>query len=262
MKTKLCLSFLLLVGFVISITVIQSTEAEDPRVKMGLAALWTLDKNTVQGKDVEDVFGKNGGTITGKPNQIDGFRSEALDFDGAVDLIRMGEDIFFPSVTMEAIIKPTLDTRNPIYDKYNYGIQLLDNNSVGIWIRADTANAAKHWPSAYVPFPTDGEWHHVVGVVENKKSVRIYLDGELKKTTPAPDPISIAYGAAHKPTIAYTQHLGGIWYAGAIDEVAIFEGALNDTDVRRLHTLALAIEPIGKLAVTWGTLKQSMTERN
>ena len=255
MKTKLFLSVLLLVGLVISITVIQSAEAEDARVKMGLAALWTFDKGTVQAKDVEDVFGKNSGTITGKPRQIDGFRSEALDFDGAVDLIRMGEDIFFPSVTMEAIIKPTLGTRNPIYDKYNYGIQLLDNNNVGIWIRADTANAANHWPSAYVPFPADGEWHHVVGVVENKKSVRIYLDGELKKTTPAPDPISIAYGAALKPTIAYTQHLGGIWYAGAIDEVAIFEGALSDVDVRRLHTLALAIEHTGKLAVTWGTLK-------
>jgi hypothetical protein len=255
MKTKLSLSVLLLVGFVISITVIQSAEAEDPRVKMGLAALWTFDKGTVQAKDVEDVFGKNTGTITGKPSQIDGFRSEALDFDGVVDLIRMGEDIFFPSVTMEAIIKPTLGTRNPIYDKYNYGIQLLDNDNVGIWIRADTANAAKHWPSAYVPFPADGEWHHVVGVVESEKSVRIYLDGELKKTTPAPDPISIAYGAAHKPTIAYTQHLGGIWYAGGIDEVAIFEGALSDADVRRLHTLALAIEHTGKLAVTWGTLK-------
>ena len=262
MKTKLSLSVLLLVGFVISITVIQLAAAEDPREKMGLAALWTFDKATVQGKEVKDVFGKNSGTITGKPAHIDGFRSEALDFDGAVDLIRMGEDLFFPSVTMEAIIKPTLGTRNPIYDKYNYGIQLLDNNNVGIWIRADTANAAKHWPSAYVPFPTDGEWHHVVGVVENKKSVRIYLDGALKKTTPAPDPISIAYGAAHKPTIAYTQHLGGIWYAGAIDEVAIFEGALSDAEVRRLHTLALAVEPIAKLAVTWATLKQPMTERN
>ena len=255
MKAKLFVSVLLLVGFVISITVIQSTEAEDAREKMGLVALWTFDKGTVQAKDVKDVFGKNTGTITGKPAQIDGFRSEALDFDGAVDLIRMGEDIFFPSVTMEAIIKPTLGTRNPIYDKYNYGIQLLDNDSIGIWIRADTANAAKHWPSAYVPFPADGEWHHVVGVVENKKSVRIYLDGELKKTTAAPDPISIAYGAAHKPTIAYTQHLGGIWYAGAIDEVAVFEEALSDADVRRLHTLALAVEPIGKLAVTWSTLK-------
>ena len=255
MKTKFSPFALLCIGFVFSITVIPFAAAEDLREKMGLVALWTFDKGTLQAKTVEDVFGKNSGTITGKPATIDGFRSEALDFDGAVDLIRMGEDLFFPSVTIEAIVKPTLGTRNPIYDKYNYGIQLLDNNTVGIWIRADTANAAKHWPSAYVPFPTDGEWHHVVGVVENKKSVRIYLNGEQKKSTPAPDPISIAYGAAHKPTIAYTQHLGGIWYAGGIDEVAIFEGALSDADVRRLHTRALAVAYTGKLAVTWGTLK-------
>lgn len=255
MKMKLFVSFLLLVGLVIPFTVIQSAEAEDPRAKMGLVALWTFDKGTIQANKVEDVFGENNGTITGKPDQIDGFTDEALDFDGVTDLIRMSQDIFFPSVTMEAIIKPTLGTRNPIYDKYNYGIQLLDNNNVGLWIRADTANQAKHWPSAYVPFPTDGEWHHVVGVVESKKSVRIYLDGELKKSTPAPDPISIAYGASQKPTIAYTQHLGGIWYAGAIDEVAIFEGALSDADVKKLHTLALAVEHTGKLAVTWGKLK-------
>ncbi len=255
MKMKLFVSFLLLVGLVISFKVIQSAEAEDPRAKMGLVALWTFDKGTVQANKVEDVFGENNGTITGKPDQIDGFSGEALDFDGVTDLIRMSQDIFFPSVTMEAIIKPTLGTRNPIYDKYNYGIQLLDNNNVGLWIRADTANQAKHWPSAYVPFPTDGEWHHVVGVVESKKSVRIYLDGELKKSTLAPDPISIAYGASQKPTIAYTQHLGGIWYAGAIDEVAIFEGALSGAEVKKLHTLALAVEHTGKLAVTWGKLK-------
>ena len=101
MKTKLSLFVLFLVGLAISITIIHAAEAEDPRGKMGLAALWTFDKGSVQGKDVEDVFGKNGGTITGKPDPIDGFRSEALDFDGVVDLIRMGEDLFFPSVTME-----------------------------------------------------------------------------------------------------------------------------------------------------------------
>ena len=50
MKTKLSVSVLFFVGFVISITVIQSAVAEDPRVKMGLAALWTFDKDTVQGK--------------------------------------------------------------------------------------------------------------------------------------------------------------------------------------------------------------------
>lgn len=56
------------------------------------------------------------GAITGNPKVIPGFVGEALDFDGFTDLVRMTNDVFFPSVTMEAIIKPTLGTRNPIYD--------------------------------------------------------------------------------------------------------------------------------------------------
>ena len=227
----------------------------DVRERLGLTAHWTFDKGTVDGKAAQDVFGENHGTITGKPKIAKGFNGDALDFDGVVDFVKMTEDIFFESVSVEANINPTLGTRNPIYDKYNYGIQLLDNNQVGIWIRADTNQQPKQWPSAYTPFPTDGKWHHVVGVVENKKSVKIYLDGELKKTTDAPDPISVAYGANDKPTIAYTRHLGGIWYEGAIDEVAVYEDALGDADVKQLYNAAFAVEAAGKLAVAWGEIK-------
>jgi hypothetical protein len=226
----------------------------DLREELGLVALWTLDQETINKNNVDDVFGENSGTITGDPKIVPGFAGEALDFDGFTDLVRMTNDIFFPSVTMEAIIKPTLGTRNPIYDKYNYGIQLLDNNQVGVWIRADT-EVGNQWPQTYTPFPTDGKWHHVVGVAKDKEFVKIYLDGELKGTASAPDPISIGYGASQKPTIAYTQHLDGIWYGGAIDEVAIYEGALSDADVKRLYSYSFAVEPTEKLAVTWGMIK-------
>jgi len=225
------------------------------REELGLVSLWTFDKETVANNSVEDVFGENDGMITGKPKVIPGFIGEALDFDGLADIVRIPNDIFFPSVTIEAIIAPTLGTRNPIYDKYNYGIQLRDDDQVGIWIRADTEQG-NQWPSFYTPFPKDGEWHHVVGVAEDQKTVKIYLDGKLKGTTGAPDSISIAYGSAVKPSIAYTQHLGGIWYDGAIDEVAIYEGALSTTDVEKLYINSFAVEASGKLAVTWGMVKR------
>lgn len=232
-----------------------SSSQADLREQFGLVAMWTLDEDTIDANTVEDVFGQNHGTITGKPATVPGSVGEALNFDGAIDLIRMTNDIFFPSVTMEACIKPTLGTRNPIYDKYNYGIQLSESDQVGIWIRADT-EVGNQWPSAYTPFPRDGDWHHVVGVAKDKEYVKIYLDGELKGTTNVSDSISITYGASQKPTIAYTQHLGGIWYEGAIDEVAVYEGALSDDDVQRLYTLSFAVEPSGKLAATWGMLKR------
>ena len=225
------------------------------REKLGLVAHWTFDRGTLDAKMVQDNLGKNNGLIVGKPKIQKGVHSDALNFNGTVDFVKITEDIFFPSISIEAVINPILGTRNPIYDKYNYGIQLLDNNQVGVWIRADTNQQNKHWPSAYTPFPNDGKWHHVVGVVTNKKHVQIFLDGDLKKTTPAPHPISIDYGANDKPTIAYTRHLNGIWYAGSIDEVAVYETALNETNVKTLYTTVLAVEKAMKLSVVWGKIK-------
>jgi hypothetical protein len=258
METRLrCVKFMLVFICIITLFVLGNQPSEaDLREDLGLVALWTLDEDTIDGNIVEDVFGDYGGTITGSPKTIPGVRGDALSFDGVVDFVRMTNDIFFPSVSMEAFINPVLGTRNPIYDKYNYGIQLLDSNQVGIWIRAETDEAAQQWPSAYTPFPTDGQWHHVVGVAEDQETVKIYLDGELKTTTPTPDSISIDYGASVQPSIAYTQHLNGIWYEGDIDEVAVYEGALSDSDVKRLYDLSFAVEPDGKLAFTWGMLKR------
>ena len=223
------------------------------REKLGLVAHWTFDKGTLDATMVQDNLGENNGLIVGKPKIQKGVHSDALNFNGTVDFVKITEDIFFPSISIEAVINPNLGTRNPI--KYNYGIQLLDNNQVGVWIRADTNQQNKHWPSAYTPFPDDGKWHHVVGVVTNKKYVQVFLDGDLKKTTPAPHPISVAYGANDKPTIAYTRHLNGIWYAGSIDEVAVYETALNETNVKTLYTTVLAVEKAMKLSVVWGKIK-------
>ncbi|MAF13111.1 hypothetical protein CMK11_21880 [Candidatus Poribacteria bacterium] len=227
-------------------------EAASTREQYGLVALWTFDAATVAGGEVGPEFGENPGTLVGKPEAVAGFRGEALSFDGAVDYVKMTDDIFFPSVTMEAIIRPTLGSRNPIYDKYNYGIQLSDANQVGIWIRDDK----EQWPQVYTPWPTDGAWHHVVGVAEDGENVRIYLDGKLKGTAPAPNSIDIPYGAGQKPTVAYTQHLGGIWYEGDVDEVAIYEGALTDKEVGVLYGLSLRVDPAGKAASTWATMKR------
>jgi len=247
--------FTFLTLFICMVVIFTPSSGADLREQFGLVAMWSLDEDTIDANTVDDVFGENHGTITGSPDTVPGFVGEGLDFDGAIDLIRMTNDIFFPSVTMEACIKPTLGTRNPIYDKYNYGIQLLDSDQVSVWIRADT-EVGNQWPSASTPFPRDGEWHHVVGVVEDTKHLKIYLDGELKGTANVSDSISAAYGSSQKPTIAYTEHMGGIWYEGAIDEVAVYEGALSEDDVQRLYTLSFAVEPSGKLAATWGMLKR------
>jgi len=221
------------------------------RIEDGLVSVWTLDKNTIKGNTVEDTFGENDGTITGKPKSVEGKFGEALSFDGVVDYVTINADIEPESVTMEALIKPVMDSRNPIFDKYNYGIQSSDGQNVGIWIRDDKVA----WPSAYTAYPKDGDWHYVTGVVKHKEFVKIYLDGELKNTGAAPNPIDKGYSSLN-PTIAYTQHLGGIWYHGIVDEVSIYDRALSDSEVKKNYSAVMAVvSSIGNAATTWGHLK-------
>lgn len=240
---------------VIAFVMVSSLCYAGVREDLGLVSLWTFDEDTRDGNEFSDVSGENHSQITGNPDTVKGFIGDALDYDGVAQYVKIPNDIFFPSVTMEAIINPVLGTRNPIYDKYNYGIQLNESNQVGIWIRADT-EVGNQWPSVYTAFPNDGQWHHVVGVAEDQETVKIYLDGELKGSGNAPDSISIAYGATVKPSIAYTQHMGGIWYEGSIDEVAIYEGALTESQVKKLYINSFAVEASGKLATKWGAIKQ------
>ena len=54
----------------------------------------------------------------------------------------------------------------------------------------------------------------------------------------------------------------GDYMEGVIDEVAIFSEALTGDEIRDITMNmrdALAVETSGKLAVTWGALKWSMT---
>ena len=44
-------------------------------------------------------------------------------------------------------------------------------------------------------------------------------------------------------------------FKGIIDEVMIFKRALNEDEITKLATTGLAVNPEGKLAITWGQLK-------
>ncbi len=238
----------------VTITLICYGSMATARTEDGLVSVWTLDKDTIKGGTVRDVFGENDGAFVSDPKEVDGKIGGALSFDGVTSYVKMSLDIEPESVTVEALIKPDLDSRNPIYDKYNYGIQLLHSDTsdtVGIWIRDDKVA----WPSAYTEYPKDGEWHYVAGVAKHKEYVQIYLDGKLKKTTPAPNAIDKGYSSLF-PMIAYTQHLGGIWYHGLIDEVAVYNRALSEAEIQKNYTDMLAVDSAGKLTTTWGRIKR------
>jgi len=112
----------------------------------------------------------------------------------------------------------------------------------------------------------DGNWHHMAGTVDRKTTMKLYVDGEFasegditKYIKENEDNTSKLYlgGEPGRPHVIER----------SIDEVAVFNMVLDDTEVKTIATKGLeyalgisAVAPQGKLAETWGGLKRYVSE--
>ena len=104
----------------------------------------------------------------------------------------------------------------------------------------------------------DDKWHYIAGTYDGKK-VNVYVDGELEASNAAAGPFKTGpkyIGSRDDKQEAYT---------GLIDEIAFFNVALSENDVKAIAESGLsivlgfaAVSPQAKLATAWAQLK---TER-
>ena len=104
----------------------------------------------------------------------------------------------------------------------------------------------------------DDKWHHIAGTYDGKK-VNVYVDGELEASNAAAGPFKTGpkyIGSRDDKQEAFT---------GLIDEIAFFNVALSEADVKAISDSGLsitlgfaAVSPQAKLATAWAELK---TER-
>lgn len=114
--------------------------------------------------------------------------------------------------------------------------------------------AIKGDPSLVVYYPSSGgdihssdlemnKWYHVAATYADGQGGRLYLNGVLDKENPAPKG---AFKAAAK-----SLGIGG-------ETKALGSGGpvTKDEIVEAMKSVATAVEPYGKLAITWGSLKR------
>jgi hypothetical protein len=102
--------------------------------------------------------------------------------------------------------------------------------------------------------PAGGEWHHIAGTYDGS-TFYLYVDGsktfqfDYKAKLPK-NGADVVVGRRSKANEAA--------YKGIIDEVAVFNRALSAAEVaeRMLAVTPAALEPAGKLAISWGSLKR------
>jgi hypothetical protein len=101
---------------------------------------------------------------------------------------------------------------------------------------------------------TPNEWHHAAVTFDGSK-VKLYLDGELDFDRDGGDGIAdsdvwLGVGARHP---------GADYLKGIIDEVAVFNQALEAKRIKAIMEKGVlasaAVEPSGRLTSSWGSIK-------
>ena len=131
-----------------------------------------------------------------------------------------------------------------------YLVYYLTSGTVDLYLR--DAGGANSRAVGKTPV-NDGEWHHVVSMKDGNE-VKVYIDGEEDGVAAAVDD---TYGENDQPLV-FMVHFDR-WFAGLIDEVAIYNRALSGAEINMLMNgigdVVKAVDPASKLTTSWGAVK-------
>lgn len=175
--------------------------------------------------------------INGEPESVEGKYGEALYFDGYSN-IQINYSYQPKSFTQMAWIYSENDsfghtnidyegrwiTRN---DGEIGGLNLMGNGDVGYRLQYSDDTKIHHRPAKI----STGKWHHLAATFDNKTyELKIFLDGELQGTKQLDKNASLKEWKK-----IYIGGSGSYWYTGKVDELRVYEKALDEADLNAIQ---------------------------
>ncbi|MBC8235647.1 LamG domain-containing protein [bacterium] len=224
-------------------------------VTSGLIGFWTMDEEDIQADTVKDVSGENNhGKIGGDPQIVKGKIEEALDFDGQDDFVTIPDLGNEPAVSVDlwAIadepfpnIRGLLSTFDPPQWKAGTTHFKFESNKIDILKNG----------GGRIQVPAEpNRWYHIGYTCDTEANeLKLYVDGELIDTVDAgAEPNNLTHlriGSEHE----------GRYFPGILDDVRLYNRALTEDEMKQnfevVNNFITAVQSAGKLAVTWGALK-------
>lgn len=207
--------------------------------------------------------------IRGDVKHVDGKYGEALEFDGDpanyVEVDHAGKLVGMKAITIEAWAKPygtinggetIISKRTAKLDNEPYNLFLSGNKQMVGRIRGDHGNACISNTVFEIEI-----WYHVAYVFDGNEQgderQKMYINGELDATHSHPDD-SVFEGDAQIWIGLLDRGEDRAW-EGIIDEVTIWNKALSADEIEAsMEQLVILVESRGKLATTWGEMKNSL----
>jgi len=230
-----------------------------------------LPFNEGSGTVAKDYSGKgNDGVLKGATKWTDGKVGKAVSFDNDDGYVEVEKYIALDNrpFTVEAWIYRFKDQKES-WDAILTQIESLSaSKGLHFGIRRDSDNPPGCATFAFYGNDANStvgigreEWYHLAGVYTGKKQ-QLFINGKLDTERDA------AGYAGTKGNIfigirpemeGAAPDTHGLQSDGIIDEVAIYQKALSDAEIKQdMDTVvkSLAVFPAGKLATTWGDMKK------
>jgi hypothetical protein len=196
--------------------------AQNKPLPSGYIAYWKFDG------DANDQTGAYNGNIVGSPQfMTNGVQGQALDLNGASDFVEVANPSWsFNTLTISAWIKPVVSP-----SLYDYIIMSGSVFSMSLHVRWDLNRIQflygdgtnTDYARNYVTPPTD-TWSHLL-ITYDAGSSKLYLNGLLNSTD-----VRMNYNATTLGNI----EIGRYW-EGQLDEVMIYDRAINATEVQMIY---------------------------
>ncbi len=228
----------------LSVSAIPARSAECLPPPPGIISWWSGNNNAL------DLIGTNNGTLVNGANYASGIVANAFNFHGTLESVLVPDS---PSLrltsqfTLETwIYRPAKATRDEVILSKIGSSQ--GNNGYALFLTSQNLLAAEFnspgqaWPGTAIVYAnssavTTGVWHHVVWTYD-QAAMKLYLDGTPVATN--------AIGPKVIATSASNFRIGGVdeanntFFVGSIDEPAIYNRALTDSEIADLHNAGSA----------------------
>jgi len=227
----------------------------------GLVSHWKFDE--MDGTTAYDSAGNNNGTLIDGPTWTDGKHGGALSFDNFDDYVNVPhsdelnitDDITISAWVWDngtvagsiAIVSKTVDS-GAFNSPYDFRIDNKDPAfTVGgplAFVRSDASGHEYAYSAVAV---STIQWHHVLVTVENNE-LSFYIDGFI---------VANSEDYLSRPASTNTNPLyigrrdGDLYFDGKIDDVRIYNRALNSSEAYELYTIP---EPCSLLLIGCGCL--------
>jgi hypothetical protein len=227
--------------------------SEAPQCPDDLLSYWKLDEPS--GNNYADYYNGNHGQATvSVPTPVPGLVGGAQYFNGTTDRITVDDD---PSLDWAADASFTIE----LWAKLT---NVASRNKV--MIGRDQSGGSPHWwigaqqNTGYAMFVCldsggngtyiigssalhDDQWHHIVAIKdESVDQIRLYVDGSLENS--ASHNYTADFSALTSIGIGYMAYNGtpDYFYDGSLDEIALYNKAMDDAEILQHYTDGLAGE--------------------